>query len=126
METIELTNHYENRSIVNMTEAQDKLYCYYANSWPEKGRNVPKLRAYIQFKHSFKTEDYLTMNLKRNERLVIAQFRCGVLPLRIETGRFTGEQVNDSLCRFCELNLVEEEKHFLLVCLLILTSGILI
>ena len=58
------------------------------------------------------------MNLNRNERSVMAQFRCGVLPLRIETGRFVGEQVRDTcrLCRFCDLNLIEDEKHFLLVC----------
>ena len=56
------------------------------------------------------------MNLTRSERSVMAQFRCGVLPLRIETGRFVGEQVGDRLCRFCDLNLVEDEKHFLLVC----------
>ena len=74
MDTIDLTDHYENRSIVNMTEAKNKLNCYYANSWPEKCRNVPKLRTYIQFKHSFKTEDYLTLNSKRNERSVMAQF----------------------------------------------------
>ena len=46
----------------------------------------------------------------------MAQFRCGVLPLGIETGRFVGEQVGDRLCRFCDLNLIEDQKHFLLVC----------
>ena len=56
------------------------------------------------------------MNLSRCERSGMAQFRCGVLSLRIETGRFVGEQVGDRLCRFCDLNLVEDEKHFLLVC----------
>ena len=70
----------------------------------------------MQFKHSFKTETYLTMNLNHNERSVMAQFRYGVLALRIETGRFVGEQVGDRLCRFCDLNLIEDEKHFLLVC----------
>ena len=115
MFTIELSNNYDNKFAVNMTEAQNRLLNYYENSWPDKCRNVPRLRTYIQFKQSFKRENYLTMNMNRNERSVMAQFRCGVLPLRIETGRFVGEQVGDKLCRFCDLNLVEDEKHFVLV-----------
>ena len=54
-------------------------------------RNVPKLRTYVLFKLSFETEKYLTINLTRSEGSVMAQFRCGVLPLSIETGRFVGE-----------------------------------
>ena len=46
----------------------------------------------------------------------MAQFRCGVLPLRVETGRFVGEKVEDRICRFCDFNTVEDEKHFLLMC----------
>ena len=37
-------------------------------------------------------------------------------PSHIQTGRFVGEQVGDGLCLFCDLNLVKDEKHFLLVC----------
>ena len=47
----------------------------------------------------------------------MSQCRCGVLPLRRETRRFTGEQVNDRFFRFGELNVVEGEKTFLLLCL---------
>ena len=43
MTTIGLSNHYDNKEIVNMTEVQEKVSNYYANSWPEKCRNVPKL-----------------------------------------------------------------------------------
>ena len=56
------------------------------------------------------------MNLSRSEGSVMSQFRCGLLPLRIETRRFVGERMGDRLCRFCDLNLVEDEKHFLFVC----------
>ncbi|XP_053387326.1 uncharacterized protein LOC123542028 [Mercenaria mercenaria] len=35
----------------------------------------------------FETENYVKLNLKRNERSLLAQLRCGILPLRIETGR---------------------------------------
>ena len=42
--------------------------------------------------------------------------RCGILPLRIETGRFVGEAPDQRLCRFCQLNSIEDETHFLLDC----------
>ena len=99
-----------------MRLASDRIYSFYANSWPEKCTNVPKLRSYIKFKTCFKTEKYLTLNLIRNERSVMAQIRCGVLPLRVETGRFVGEQVSERLCKLCNRGCVEDETHFLLNC----------
>ena len=56
------------------------------------------------------------MNLTRDERPVMAQFRCTVLPLRVETGRLVGEQVNDRICKLCNQGCVEDETHFLLNC----------
>ena len=47
---------------------------------------------------------------------MLAQFRCGILPLRIETGRFVGEAVEMRLCKLCSNEEVEDEKHFLLKC----------
>ena len=48
----------------------------------------------------------------------MCQFRSGVLPLRIETGRFIGEALNRRLCRFCNTGAVEDEKHFFFECAL--------
>ena len=42
--------------------------------------------------------------------------RLGVLPLRIETGRFTGLDVADRLCQVCDGNHIENEIHFLFEC----------
>ena len=57
----------------------------------------------LPLKQSSKTENYLLLNLTGKERSLMAQFRCGILPLRIETGRFVVESP-------------EDEKHFLLNC----------
>ena len=75
---------------------------------------VPKLRTYVMFKTSYSPEKYVLLNLKRNERSMLAQFRCGILPLRIETGRYVGEKPEDRLCKMCERQLIEDEMHFLL------------
>ena len=61
-------------------------------------------------------EEYLLLNLNRRERSLLAQLRCGILPLRIETGRFRGEKVDDRLCTFCRSGAIEDEYHFLFNC----------
>lgn len=48
--------------------------------------NSRKLRTHVTFKTSFKLGKYVQLNLNRHERSVLAQFRTGILPLRIETG----------------------------------------
>ena len=48
-----------------------------------------------------------------NERSIMCQLRSGVLPLRIETGRFISDALNQRLCLFCYTDAVEYEKHFL-------------
>lgn len=37
----------------------------------------------------------------------LAQFICGILPFRIETGRYHGEPVEERICTFCSENSVE-------------------
>jgi hypothetical protein len=40
------------------------------------------------FKEVFETEMYLSKNISSRYRSAFAKFRCGVAPLRIETGRY--------------------------------------
>ena len=42
---------------------------------------------------------YVQINLSRSERPIRAQFRCGILLLRIETGRYVGEKPKERLCK---------------------------
>lgn len=42
--------------------------------------------------------------------------RYGILPLRIETGRFCNERREDRLCVFCDSNAIESPEHFLFEC----------
>ena len=46
----------------------------------------------------------------------MAQFRCGILPLRLETGRFVGEPEYQRICKMCDSGQVENELYFLLEC----------
>ena len=55
-------------------------------------------------------------SLSRSERSILAQFRCGILPLRIETGRYVGEKPEEGLCNVCQSGQIENELHFLFHC----------
>ena len=50
------------------------------------------------------------MYLLKNERIVFAQFRCGMLSRRIETGRYFCEQLDDILSTFCLSGVIENEE----------------
>jgi len=48
-------------------------------------------------------------------RSSLAKFRCGVAPLRTETGRYKYLPVHERKCPFCK-TVVESELHVLLNC----------
>src|SRR5262249_10634457 len=79
-----------------------------------------KLRTYRLFKSKIALEPYT--QLPFFDRRLVAQLRCGVAPLAIETGRWQRPYVPKSE-RFCLLcrsqldnNVVEDEAHFLIDC----------
>ena len=56
------------------------------------------------------------MNISKYQRSLYAQFRIGILPLEIEVGRFHNIELNLRLCKLCNLDVVEDEIHFLCDC----------
>ena len=47
-------------------------------------------------------------------RSALSKFRCGVAPIRIETGRYETLNENERVCPFC--NCIEDEVYVLLYC----------
>lgn len=94
----------------------------YKSSWSESvnndlsanGRGRNKLRTYRLFKHDFKTEQYLKIQMDKKYRSALAKIRCGVAPIRLETGRYEGLREMDRLCIHC--NVIENEEHVLVTC----------
>ena len=71
------------------------------------------------FKQCFNKEKYLCINMPGKYKSAYAKFRCGVAPLRIETGRYEGIMVDNRLCfnEQCKKNnIIEDEKHVLINC----------
>ena len=84
--------------------------------WKKEVKKKPKLRTYLKIKENYTTENYVTLNLSREQRSFLAQLRSGTLPIRLETGRFVREKSEDRICQQCELQKVEDEIHFLFEC----------
>ena len=79
-------------------------------------KDKPKLKTYITFKKHYGLENYLTCNLSRSKRSILAQFRLGILPLKVETGRFSNTVREERICEFCKDATIEDETHFLFYC----------
>ncbi len=58
----------------------------------------------------------VTLNIDRYEKSLLSQLRYGILPLRVETGRFVNEKHCDRICTFCNSGNVEDQIHFLFHC----------
>ncbi len=75
----------------------------------------PKLRIYVKFKENICIKDYVKHCTSRRKSSLIAQFRIGILPLHIETGKFRVKRINERVCLLCNSGEVENELHFLCV-----------
>jgi len=81
-----------------------------------RGAGLNKLRTYNKFKQVFEVESYvLEGNMSRGRRSALAKFRCGVAPIRLETGRYENLSVDQRVCPFCATS-VEDESHVILDC----------
>lgn len=92
---------------------------WYTSLWNDKNKvNGNKLRTYRLFKDSVSVEPYLLLNMHRLQRRAYTMLRIGVLPLQIETGRYSrpSTPLEDRKCTLCNLDCIEDEKHFLQVC----------
>jgi hypothetical protein len=53
--------------------------------------------------------------LNKKHRCALAKFRAGVAPIRLETGRYEGLEVDDRICPICK-NETESEEHVITRC----------
>ena len=74
--------------VINMSNANDRMHDYYSNIWSRDIHQIPKLKTYVLFMQSFETENYVQLNLCKMKHSILSQFRTGLLPLCIKTGRY--------------------------------------
>ena len=86
-----------------------------AENW-NINRYKDKLRYYNMYKCNREKEDYLSFNITRYQKSLMAQFRLGILPLQIEVGRYRDIPLCNRICQMYNLNVVEDEIHLLCEC----------
>lgn len=85
----------------------------YLQEWSTSLCDCEKLCMYRRIKTDFCLENYL--NFFCDVRL-LTKLRSGTLQLNIEVGRYTNTPRELRLCLCCNMNVVEDEYHFVLVC----------
>lgn len=118
LNSINLMENFENRLPVNLDQCKQLFKGKEEQTWLNEISRKPKLRTYEKFKNTLETEPYVIKNLSRSERSVMAQLRTGILPLRIETGRWACPRLlpEERLCQVCNSGSVEDEVHFIFKC----------
>ena len=100
---------------------KETLHAQYIGNWMNSMANIvqnPIVRSYVCFKDEFRLESYLFNINDFNLRNVLSKFRLSSHSLEIESGRHKRPKtpVENRLCTVCDLNIVEDEVHFLLEC----------
>ena len=116
LQEINLQSSFNDETPVNVKSASTVLQNIMKEKWSIDVNNTPKLRTYRTYKSVYETEPYVSRMMSRSCRSFMAQFRCGILPLKVETGPYQNIPVEFRLCIFCNDNVCESEVHFLLHC----------
>ena len=75
-----------------------------------------KLETYCLFKLDTSCESYLNKITLNKYKFALSRFRLSIHNLALETGRYYNIPKENRLCSFCNMNKIESEYHFLLVC----------
>ncbi len=84
--------------------------------WSNDVTKFSKLDLLADIKQSFGSEKYLRIDLDRYDKSLLSQFRCGILPIEIETGRYKNLARKDRICTLCNTGEIENQVHFALYC----------
>ena len=106
---------WENNVPVNCVEAKKLLSLVYTDQWKLEMNNKPKLRVYREMKQDIRVSAHVRANLNRWEKSLLSRMATGVLPLRIESGRFEGLPPEERTCLLCKRS-PETEVHFVTEC----------
>ena len=113
---LDILDNFNDNLCINPSFAKNRLFNLYEEQWKREVDVIPKLRFYNIFKTNYATDYYIKHISNRSVRSVLAQFRLGVLPLSIETGRYQDIPIEYRYCLYCSQDCIESEIHFMLFC----------
>ena len=95
---------------------KQRILDMYNQKWYSDINNSSRLNSYSLYKHEFIFEKYLNVITEPKYKIAMSRFRTSSRELRIETGRYDNTPREQRLCKSCNMNKIEDEFHFLLVC----------
>jgi hypothetical protein len=101
---------------INFESIKRRITDIYMQEWYTSINNSNRLETLALFKHSFKLENYLDYISENKYRIALTRFRISSHDLLIETGRHANIERQHRICKNCNMNMIETEFHFLLVC----------
>ncbi len=114
--TTGLKTCFTSRTKISLEHVKKSLTDKMSTDWMESIQNMRKLDVFRCIKRKFGVEKYLELNLGKYEKSLLSQLRYGVLPLRVETGRFVNESYEKRICTLCDSKSVEDSLHFIFHC----------
>ena len=93
-----------------------RLRDQYTSEWNEKLSMSSSLQFYRAIKPVINISTYLEKIVNVKYRKAISKIRLSSHNLHIETGRHRQTERNYRKCLFCNLNDIEDEYHFILIC----------
>ena len=94
LEGLGMKSHWDQNNPIPIDNVKEKIESRFETDWKHNCSTKPKLRTYITFADKVKVAAHINCNLPKYERSLISQLRLGILPLRIETGRYTNLKEN--------------------------------
>jgi hypothetical protein len=109
-------NHYVYNESLFLECFKQRLTDNFIQSRNEFFDKSSKCILYKYLTNNVSIQFYLTKCIPGKNVNLLTKFRLSAHPLRVEQGRYNGIARQERLCEFCNLNEIEDEYHFILIC----------
>lgn len=106
----------QSMSKLQLDKVIQMVYDQFYQSWYSDLNLSNKLDTLKSLDKSFCFEKYVSCITNDKNRTALSRFRCSAHKLLIEEGRYRNIERNNRICQCCNMNFIEDEFHFLLIC----------
>ena len=101
---------------IDLNWVKQKILNVEKTQWAIDVKKFSKLDLLAEIKSDFGAENYLKVDMDRYDKPLLSQYRYGILPLELETGRYKGIDRVHRVCTLCNDESVEDQIHFTFNC----------
>jgi hypothetical protein len=106
----------QNPNDISYVIIKQRILDVFKQSWYTAINNSNRLSHYCLFKQEFEIEEYLQLNMDTKYKAILTKFRLYTNNLAIETRRYNNTDRQQRYCTQCNMNMLEDPYHLLLVC----------